>query len=191
MNEKQSLLELRMGFRKNFREVYDFLMDLDERGDNAFMQSLYRQFMQYGTLSLKQRESVMNAKQYLIKMEKREELKEVHKDDEPMGSYVGTLKTRYDMVLKFISVRDTSRGFWVQTFQDKTGNQLMTFSDTRNILLDGLSPQTITEGDCFTCRATVNRHSVNDFDPLNKVKQTVINRIKYNKYLGRKSDDTV
>ena len=186
MNEKQSLLELRMGFRKNFREVYDFLMDLDERGDNAFMQSLYNQFMRYGTLSLKQRESAMNAKQYLINMEKREELKEVHKDDEPMGSYVGTLKTRYDMVLKFISVRDTSRGFWVQTFQDKTGNQLMTFSDTRNILLDGLSPQTITEGDCFTCRATVNRHSVNDFDPLNKVKQTVINRIKYHRYLGRK-----
>ena len=191
MNKKKSIVELRIDFRKNYKEVYDFLMDLDERGDNAFMQSLYNQFMRYGTLSLKQRESAMNAKQYLINMEKREELKEVHKDDEPMGSYVGTLKTRYDMVLKFISVRDTSRGFWVQTFQDKTGNQLMTFSDTRNILLDGLSPQTITEGDCFTCRATVNRHSVNDFDPLNKVKQTVINRIKYNKYLGRKSDDTV
>ena len=191
MNKKKSIVELRIDFRKNYKEVYDFLMDLDERGDNAFMQSLYRQFMQYGTLSLKQRESAMNAKQYLINMEKREELKEVHKDDEPMGSYVGTLKTRYDMVLKFISVRDTSRGFWVQTFQDKAGNQLMAFSDTRNILLDGLAPQTISKGDCFTCRATVNRHSVNDFDPLNKVKQTVINRIKYNKYLGRKSDDTV
>ena len=186
-SKQQEIINNRMTFRQNFTEEYDFLMDVDGREDNPFLQSLYRQFIQHGTLSAPQRNSIMKAKSYQEAKQKKEELKEVHKDDEPTGSYVGTLKKRYDMVLKFISVRDTSRGFWVQTFQDKAGNQLMAFSNRRNILLNELSPQSITEGDCFTCRATVNRHSVNDFDPLNKVKQTVINRIKYNKYLGRKN----
>ena len=166
------------------REMYSFI--LQNKEDNDFLEAMFDTIGKKGGLSDNQTKGVINSMKYQENLILREQKVELHKNDEPKGSYVGTLKTRYDMVLKFISVRDTSRGFWVQTFQDKTGNQLMTFSDTRNILLDGLSPQTITEGDCFTCRATVNRHSVNDFDPLNKVKQTVINRIKYHRYLGRK-----
>ncbi len=49
--------------------------------------------------------------------------------------------------------------------------------------------RSLREGDCFTCRATVNRHSINAFDPTNKFKQTVLNRIKYNKYLGNKNNE--
>ena len=186
-SKQQEIINNRMTFRQNFTEEYDFLMDLDGREDNPFLQSLYRQFIQHGTLSAPQRNSIMKAKSYQEAKQKKEELKEVHKDDEPTGSYVGTLKTRYDMVLKLISVRDTSRGFWVHTFQDRAGNQLMSFSNRRSIVIDSVDGAiTLIQGDCFTCRATVNRHSVNDFNPEKKIKQTVINRIKYNKYLGNK-----
>ena len=66
----------------------------------------------------------------------------------------------------------------------KEGNSLMTFASSR---VTEFSPELIlSEGDCFTCRATVNRHTVNDFDPSNKFKQTVLNRIKYKQYLGNK-----
>jgi len=187
-SKQQEIINNRMTFRQNFTEEYDFLMDLDEREDNLFLQSLYRQFIQHGTLSASQRSSIMKAKAYHEAKEKREELKEVHKDDEPTGSYVGSLKKRYDMVLKLISVRDTSRGFWVHTFQDKKGNQLMAFSGRRTIQIDAYSDD-LEIGGCFTCRATVNRHSVNEFNPEKKIKQTVINRIKYIKYLGNKNDE--
>ena len=42
----------------------------------------------------------------------------------------------------------------------------------------------------MTCRATVNRHSINDFDPTYKIRQTVLNRIKYNKYLGNLTEQS-
>jgi hypothetical protein len=86
------------------------------------------------------------------------------------------------MTLKYVSGKRTSRGFYIHNFIDKEGNSLMTFASSR---VTEFSPELILgEGDCFTCRATVNRHSINDFDPTNKIKQTVLNRIKYNKYLG-------
>ena len=62
----------------------------------------------------------------------------------------------------------------------------MCFSDNERIYLD--QEHKLIGGDCFTCRATVNRHSVNDFEPTKQFKQTVLNRIKYNKYLGNKRE---
>ena len=69
----------------------------------------------------------------------------------------------------------------------------MTFSNTSQLRIDhdfvkgpDNSLHILSHGDCFTCRATVNRHSINDYDHSNKIKQTVLNRIKYNKYIGNK-----
>ena len=122
---------------------------------------------------------------YFQKKQDSEKLKEEHKNDLPSGNFVGKEKQRYDMTLKYVSRKDTSRGFYVHNFIDRQGNQLMSFSDNR--YLYHADECMIDKGDVFTCRATVNRHSINDFDPANKIKQTVLNRIKYNKYLGNLS----
>jgi hypothetical protein len=90
------------------------------------------------------------------------------------------------MTLKYVSRKSTSRGFYIHNFVDREDNSLMCFSNNRYLYIEGTdTPDTmIKKGDCIACRATVNRHSINDFDPTNKIKQTILNRIKYNKYLG-------
>ena len=43
-------------------------------------------------------------------------------------------------------------------------------------------------GDCFTCKATVNRHDKANFKfggPDSEYKQTVLNRIKLKEFIGR------
>jgi len=189
---KQEVINNRMTFRQNFTEEYDFLMDLDEREDNEFLQSLYRQFMQAGTLSAKQRESILKAKSYQEAAKQREVLKTKHVNDEPVGAYVGELKKRYNMTLKLMGVRRTNRGFYVMNFVNREGSQLMCFNQDSYLVAKGdISPKSKIQeiGDCFTCRATVNRFSVQDFDPTNKFKQTVINRITVDKWLGNKNDE--
>jgi len=169
------------------REMYSFI--LQNKEDNDFLEAMFDTIGKKGGLSDNQTKGVINSMKYQENLILREQKVELHKNDEPKGSYVGTLKTRYDMVLKFISVKDTSRGFYIQNFLDKSGNHLISFSDNKSIVIDDPSVQfvEIREGDCFTCRATVNRHSINNFNPENKFKQTIINRVKYNKYLGNKT----
>jgi len=189
---RQEIINNRMAFRQNFTEEYDFLMDLDEREDNEFLQSLYRQFMQAGTLSAKQRESILKAKSYQEAAKQREVLMTKHVNDEPIGAYVGELKKRYNMTLKLVGVRRTNRGFYVMNFVNREGSQLMCFNQDSYLVAKGdISPKSKIQeiGDCFTCRATVNRFSVQDFDPTNKFKQTVINRITVDKWLGNKNDE--
>ena len=100
---------------------------------------------------------------------------------ETTGKYIGVPKTRYDFTLKLIKTQSTNRGFFVHTFEDRQQNQFICFADKEHIDIERLK---LIEGDVFQCRATVNRHSINDFKVEIPIKQTVLNRVKYTKYLG-------
>ena len=173
-------------FKNNHSDVYDHLIQPDLRENNNFLQDVYNHVSKQGEISIKQINGIRNSMLYYLQKIERENLKEFHKDDEPTGSFVGEVKKRYDMTLKYLNGKSTSRGFFIHNFVDRNGNSLMCFSDYEKLKLHEGEVLNLEEGDCFTCRATVNRHSVNDFDPTNKYKQTVLNRIKYNKYLGNK-----
>ena len=172
-------------FQNDHLDIYNFLCLFENRENNSFLQDVYNHLAKKGEISIKQINGIRNSMLYFQKKQDAEKLKEEHKNDSPSGNFVGKEKQRYDMTLKYVSRKDTSRGFYVHNFVDRQGNQLMSFSDNRYLYHwdDGI----IEKGDVFTCRATVNRHSINDFDPANKIKQTVLNRIKYNKYLGNLS----
>ena len=181
-------------FQSDHLDIYNFLCLFENRENNNFLQDVYNHLSKKGEISIKQINGIRNSMLYVQKKQDAENLKEKHENDLPNGNFVGKEKQRYDMTLKYISGKSTSRGFYIHTFTDRNGNSLMCFSDYRRIEIQDDTVESkadvvyrsLEEGDCFTCRATVNRHSVNDFDPTNKFKQTVLNRIKYNKYLGNK-----
>ena len=102
-----------------------------------------------------------------------------------VGNWVGEEKTRYDFVLKYLSGRSTSRGYFVHSFKDRNDNRFLAFLDCETISI-GPDFDKVSVGDCFTCKATVNRHGTNTFkygsqDPF---KETVLNRIKFKSWLG-------
>ena len=117
------------------------------------------------------------------------------------GSWVGREKTRYNFVLKYLSGHATNRGYYVHSFQDKSGNKFLSFLDCETITIpysaDNILSDVYTEdhrisaGDCFSCKATVNRHSVNTFrcpreGSAGAFKETVLNRIYFKAFIGRK-----
>jgi len=179
-------------FHKEDEDVYIFLQDDEIRKGNHFLQDVWSYLIKKREISIKQINGVRNSMSYYQKKQDAEKLKEDHKNDEPNGSFVGKEKQRYDMTLKYVSGKSTSRGFYIHNFIDRNNNSLMCFSDHNNLYVEDHKQSEkkirLEEGVCFTCRATVNRHSVNDFNPTNKFKQTVLNRIKYNKYLGNKQN---
>lgn len=156
---------------------------------NGFVGDIYDQICKDKPLSPRQIEGVKRTMTYIEKKVKQDKLRESNKDILPGGAYVGTEKKRYDMTLKYMGNYETRRGFTVHNFMNKEGAQLMCFSDMTQIRVPFIKNDELhilSEGDVFTCRATINRHSINDFDPNNKFKQTVLNRIKYKQYLGNK-----
>ena len=104
--------------------------------------------------------------------------------DSVEGSWVGTEKKRYDFVLKYLSGHSTSRGYAVHSFVDKNGARFLAFLDQEYIRVDD---QELVTGDCFTCKATVNRHGINNYKYGDKepFKETILNRMKFGKYIGR------
>tara|TARA_R100000458_G_C8272885_1_gene247726 strand:+ start:832 stop:1395 length:564 start_codon:yes stop_codon:yes gene_type:complete len=179
-------------FKKDHSDIYKFLTLFENRENNHFLQDVYNHLSKKGEISIKQINGIRNSMLYVQRKEEREQLIEKHKNDEPNGYFVGKEKQRYNMTLKYLSTIGTSRGYFVHNFTDKEGNSLMCFSDNEKIRIqepvDGVGVA-LSEGDCFTCRATVNRHTISSFDPTYKVKQTVLNRIKYYKYLGNKNNE--
>ena len=121
------------------------------------------------------------------------------------GHWVGKAKERYDLVLKYLSGNTTSRGYCVHSFVDKNGARFLAFQDTIDIVIEEkninsfgapIDPDSgeiikheLVTGDCFTCKATVNRHGINNYKYGGKepFKETVLNRIKFKKYLGKAS----
>ena len=125
--------------------------------------------------------------------------------DEAEGHWVGELKKRYDFVLKYLEKKSTSRGYFVYRFTDKNGALFIAFDGRESLVVpapnedsfgvpidpdaDDVIEHELTLGDCFTCKATVNRHSINTFKygtPNTPHKETVLNRIKLGRFLGRK-----
>ena len=100
------------------------------------------------------------------------------------GAWVGQEKTRYDFGLIYLSGHSTSRGYSVHNFVDKTGARFLAFIDLEYIRVDD---HELKNGDCFTCKATVNRHSINTYKygKQEPYKETVLNRMKFSKYIGR------
>ena len=101
------------------------------------------------------------------------------------GNWVGQERTRYDFVLKFLSSNSTTRGYYVHNFQDRKGNRFLAFLDCEYIKIED---QELSTGDCFGCKATVNRHGINtykygDNEPF---KETILNRMKFKTYIGKK-----
>ena len=122
------------------------------------------------------------------------------------GHWVGTEKKRYDFTLKLLEQKSTTRGYWVYRMTDKFGNLFIAFDGRENWHLsstkEGTHPDTngpsqpdgytgdhkLHDGDCFTCKATVNRHDIVNYKyggPDSKHKQTVLNRIKLKEFIGR------
>ena len=101
------------------------------------------------------------------------------------GQWVGQEKTRYDFVLKYLSGNATVRGYNVHSFQDRNGNRFLAFLDCEKIDIENNKLQT---GDCFSCKATVNRHGINTYNygTRNPFKETVLNRIKFKAFLSGK-----
>ena len=174
-------------FHQDHEDIYIFLQDNDNREGNSFLEDVWKNLVRKREISINQINGVRNSMLYAQKKIETENLKEFHKDDEPSGSFVGKVRKRYDMTLKYVSGKSTSRGFYIHSFVDRNGNSLMCFSDSEYL---SAGSTIIGEGDCFTCRGTVNRHQVNDFDPTYKIRQTVLNRIKYNKYLGNLTEQS-
>ena len=188
----------RSEFRKQHSEVYKWI--IDNQNVNGFIGDIFDRISRSKDISIRQIRGVENTMKYLTKKAETEAIRveqnKIYAKFEPNGSYVGTEKKRYDMTLKYISGRTSQRGFTVHNFTNKEGQSLMCFSNDSQIRVEvelvGGNPRNdmglhiLGEGDCFTCRATVNRHTVNDFDPSNKFKQTVLNRIKYFYYIGNK-----
>ena len=112
---------------------------------------------------------------------------------EPEGHWVGKEKKRYDFVLKYLSGNSTSRGNCVHNFKDRNGARFIAFIDASEILIEEedsggeFQEHAIKTGDCFTCKATVNRHGINTYKHGSKgtYKETVFNRIKFYKYIGK------
>ena len=121
------------------------------------------------------------------------------------GHWVGKEKERYDFVLKLLEQKSTTRGYWVYRMTDKFGNLFIAFDGREEWDLPSTKEFTHEEqhrkqpegytgdhrlqtGDCFTCKATVNRHDIANFKyggPDSKHKQTVLNRIKLKEFIGR------
>ena len=122
------------------------------------------------------------------------------------GHWVGKEKSRYDFVLKLLEKKSTSRGYFVYRMSDLQGNLYIAFDgrsdwnipDTKK----GTHPKSpgqpvgytddhkLHYGDCFTCKATVNRHDIAHFKyggPDSTHKQTVLNRIKLKSFIGEKA----
>jgi len=113
-------------------------------------------------------------------------------DQEIDGLWVGKEKERYDFVLKLVEQRSTTRGYWVYRMTDRYGNLFIAF-DGREEWREGEggNNQLIGNMDCFTCRATVNRHDIPNYKyggPDSKHKQTVLNRIKLGKLIEKTED---
>jgi len=119
------------------------------------------------------------------------------------GHWVGQEKSRYDFTLKLLETKTTTRGYMVYRMKDRYGNQFIAFDgreqweieqeniDSFGVPIDPDQGETfrytLENNDCFTCKATVNRHDIANFkygSPDSKYKQTVLNRIKLNKYIG-------
>ena len=111
------------------------------------------------------------------------------------GNWVGKEKERYDFVLKLIEQKSTTRGYWVYRMKDKYGNLFIAFDGRPEWSVkvtegDESDFQTLMNGDCFTCKATVNRHDKANFKfggPDSEYKQTVLNRIKLKSFIGKKA----
>ena len=119
------------------------------------------------------------------------------------GHWGGKEKERYDFVLKLLEQKSTTRGYWVYRMTDKFGNLFIAFDGREEWDLPYTKEFTHEEqhrkqpegytgdhrlqtGDCFTCKATVNRHDKANFKfggPDSKYKQTVLNRIKLGKFV--------
>ena len=102
------------------------------------------------------------------------------------GHWVGKTKSRYDFTLKLLEQKSTTRGYFVYRMTDKFGNLFIAFDGRSD--WQGEDDHKLHDGDCFTCRATVNRQDIANYKyggPDSKHKQTVLNRIKLKTFIGR------
>ncbi len=160
--------------------------------DNDFMQSVLSQYMAGQELSEPQKKGLL--KSFVYKMKKDRNEAAYDENAEPRGSWVGKVKKRYDLVLKYESSNSTSRGFYVYNFVDRNDNRFIMFSD-----FDKLFPthsgedsyKALKKGDVFKIRATVNRHSLNTskYNSTGPIRETVLNRPKIGIKLGNKDDN--
>ncbi len=121
--------------------------------------------------------------------------------EELEGQWVGKEKSRYDFTLKLLEQKSTTRGYFVYRMTDRHGNFFIAFDGREKWDLPGTKEGTHPEhegnytgdhrlqtGDCFTCKATVNRHDIVNFKyggADSKHKQNVLNRIKLKEFIGR------
>ena len=107
------------------------------------------------------------------------------------GHWVGKEKSRYDFVLKLVEQRSTTRGYWVYRMTDRHGNLFIAFDGREEWREEDGNNQLFVNGDCFSCKATVNRHDIANYkygSPESKHKQTVLNRIKLGKIIEKTED---
>ncbi len=93
--------------------------------------------------------------------------------------YVGEIGDRLIFFLKYISSKETRRGYRVHTLRDEVGNLFTLFgNDINDNEGKHLAPLY-----CYIIKATVKHHTFNDYKDQN-TKDTVINRPKVLKTIG-------
>ena len=96
--------------------------------------------------------------------------------------WIGAEGERGIFFLKYTGHRSTTKGFNVYNFIDEIGNKVISFG---NGLYDE-DDKEVQSGYCYLAKATVKRHQVNDYE--NNSKDTVVNRIKILKTIGKKDE---
>ena len=76
------------------------------------------------------------------------------------GDWVGKEKKRYDFTLKLLEQKTTTRGYFVYRMTDRHGNIFIAFDGRSQWNFENSRTGEIDQlgaGECFTCKATVNR----------------------------------
>ena len=168
----------------------DIEINKDWLSSSDFLADVVSKYMTGKDLTEGQIKGVVNTLMAKVKYEASSTLPKYDEYAMPTGTWVGTEKKRYDLVLKYLSGNKTNRGFSVHNFEDRNECKFTMFSD-----FDRLYPNSessinyLVYGDVVKVRATVNRHSINTYKygSTGPFKETVLNRPKWGELLGNKS----
>ena len=170
----------------------DIVINKDWLGSSDFLADVISKYMTGKDLTTGQITGVLNCLAAKVKYEGETGHLAPHYDEdaEPTGAWVGKVKKRYDLVLKYLSGNKTNRGFSVHNFEDRNKCRFTMFSDYSQLYPNSeSSTKPLVNGDVVKVRATVNRHSMNTYKygSSGPFKETVLNRPKWGDLLGNKA----
>jgi hypothetical protein len=167
----------------------DITINKDWLGSSDFLADVISKYMTGKELSEGQKTGVLNTLKAKVKYEDKTGQVEYDENAKPEGAWVGKEKTRYDLVLKYLTTHKTKRGFSIHNFEDRNKYRFMMFSDFSQLFPHN-STTPLVNGDVVKVRATVNRHSMNTYKYGSRgpFKETVLNRPKWGNLIGNRKE---